>query len=58
MSGKYGSPISEDSATIKDALHCLVDVRILSCFQEGDDGQEDSIEVEKKEELGAEANPE
>jgi len=26
-------------------------VTILSCFQEEDDGQEDPIEVEKKEEL-------
>ena len=30
----------------------------LPCFQEGDDGQEDPIELEKKEELGEEANPE
>ena len=26
------------------------------CFQEGDDGQEDPVEVEKKEEFGEEAN--
>ena len=28
----------------------------FSCFQEGDDGQEDSVEVEKKEEPGEETN--
>ena len=30
----------------------------LSCFQEGDDGQEDLVKVEKKEVLGEEVNPE
>ena len=29
----------------------------LSCFQEGNDGQDDPVEVEKKEDLGKEANP-
>ena len=30
----------------------------LPYFQEGDDGQEDPVEVEKKEELGEKANSE
>ena len=30
----------------------------LSCFQEGDDDQEDPVEVKKKKELGEESNSE
>jgi len=52
-----GEEEGQNSLKFKSLVLHVIDVK-LSCFQEGDDCQEDPVEVEKKEELGEEANSE
>ena len=51
-------PTSEFWLKSTNSDHFRTRVVKLPCFQEGDDGQEDTVEVEKKEELGEKANSE
>ena len=51
-----GEEEGQNSLKFKSLVLHVIDVK-FSCFQEGDDCLEDPVEVDKKEELGEEANP-